>query len=28
MTDLDHYRLAEELFTDRGALDEVPVGTA
>jgi hypothetical protein len=28
MTGPDHYRLAEELLTDRGVLDGVLVGTA
>ena len=28
MTGPDHYRLAEELLTDRGVLDDVLVGTA
>jgi hypothetical protein len=28
MTGPDHYRLAEELLTDRGVLDDVLIGTA
>lgn len=28
MTGPDHYRLAEELLTDRGVLDEVLIGIA